>query len=90
MANVKDVKAWTLTLAILFAVLHTAKVLLVLAGGLGFLNWVQAIHLVTVGAGALPFDATNFVVGIVVAFVVGGIVGFLFANIYNRVAARKK
>jgi hypothetical protein len=45
---------------------------------------------VTVGAGALPFDATNFVVGIVVAFVVGGIVGFLFANIYNRVAARKK
>jgi hypothetical protein len=89
MANMKDVKAWTWTLAILFAVLHTIKVVLVLAGGLGYLNWVQAIHFTAVGAGALPFDAMNFVVGIVVAFIGGAVVGFLFASIYNRVAKLK-
>lgn len=79
-------KRAAISLGLLFAVLHIVWVVLVTATGGGMMGWCQSIHFLTTGAAytALPFDLLTFIVGIVGAFIVGAVVGWLFAFIWNK------
>lgn len=70
-----------LTLAILFAVLHTAGVLGLRAGLMGFLEWA---HMFTFQYTLQPFSLPAFVVGVLSAGVVGYAVGLLFSVLRKR------
>ena len=51
-----------------------------------FLNWVLQIHFINETKTIAAFDIVTAITMIVVTFIVGGLFGFLFANVWNRVA----
>lgn len=82
---VLNVKRAALTLGILFGILHLVGVLLIVLSNGGILGWKLAMHHVQLGApvSALPFNIVSLIIGTVVAFVGGAVVGALFAYIWN-------
>lgn len=70
-----------LTLAVLFAVLHTAGVLGIRVGLMRFLEWA---HMFTFQYTLQPFSISALVVGIVSAGVVGYAVGLLFSVLHKK------
>lgn len=72
----------SLTMAILFAILHTVGVLAILSGAVDYL---MKVHFLTKSYIVLPFDIGTFLLGVAGAFVVGYAVGWLFTWIYNSV-----
>ncbi|MFA5412204.1 MAG: hypothetical protein WC350_02565 [Candidatus Micrarchaeia archaeon] len=78
-------KRAAISLGLLFAVLHIVWVVLVTATGGGIMGWWHSVHFVTgVTLTALPFDVLTFIVGIVGAFIMGAVVGWLFAFIWSK------
>ncbi len=75
-----DVRHVALSVGIVSAILHTAFVLLSRVGLISYWEWA---HLATVGYTLAPFNVVGFVIGIVGAFVLGSLVGALFAWVYN-------
>lgn len=70
-----------LTLAILFAALHTAGVLGIRVGLMGLLEWA---HMVTFQYSLQPFSLLTLVAGTVSAGVVGYAVGLLFSALHKK------
>ena len=78
-----------LALGAMFAVLHavwSAAVALVPGPLQKFLDWVFALHHLKPMYSLLPFNLMNAVILVILTFVVGYVVGFVFATIWNKVA----
>jgi len=78
-------KRTALSLGILFAIMHTIGVIAILSGAL---DYIMKVHFLTKSYIILPFDLVTFVLGVATAFVMGWIVGWLFASIYNYLTKR--
>ena len=77
-----------LALGAMFAVLHavwSAAVALVPGPLQKFLDWVFALHHIKPMYSLLPFNLMNAVILVILTFVVGYVVGFVFATIWNKV-----
>jgi len=83
-----DEKTVALTLGILSALLHFIGDIILFVGGEGVIKWFNAIHFISKPVQVLPFEPVNFVVGIVGAFIVGAVIGWLFAVIWNWIVRR--
>ncbi|MEW6063294.1 MAG: hypothetical protein AB1571_02920 [Nanoarchaeota archaeon] len=59
-------------------------ILIVLTNG-QLLNWKLSLHFIFIEFNMLPFSWLNFIIGIILAFVIGYIVGGVFAWIWNKV-----
>lgn len=81
-------KKAAVALGLLFVFLDLIKVFLVLASGGNLFSAVVAMHFVTFSFVVLPFNAVNFVAGIVFHGIVGAWVGWMFAVIWNHVNMR--
>lgn len=78
-----DVKSVALTVGATFGVLHALGVLGMQVGLMRYWMWA---HLVSFQYEVRAFSLVAFIVGIVVASVVGAGVGWLFASVYNALA----
>ena len=77
-----ETKRVALTLGIVFAIFHTIGVLLLQTGMASYTKWV---HLIDFQYTIQPFSAVPFIAGIITAFIIGNIVGWLFVTIYKKV-----
>ncbi len=78
-----------LALGTMVAALHAVWSLLVWAGlAKPFMDWILMLHFLTNPYRVLPFDLVSSLTLIVVTFVVGYLFGWVFANIWNRVAKK--
>ncbi len=75
-----------LTLGIMAALLHLVWSLIVALGWgqawVDFVTWAHMVHATYVVG---PFDAAASLIVIVLAFAIGYAVGFVFANVWNKV-----
>ncbi len=74
-------KKVSLSLGILFAILHTAGVIAILNGIIGF---AQRVHFISEQVTVLSFNIGDFITGIAGAFIAGYVVGWLYSLIYNK------
>ncbi|MEK7452009.1 MAG: hypothetical protein AAB664_01610 [Patescibacteria group bacterium] len=75
-----------LALGSLAALLHLLWSLLIALGvGQSWIDWVMKIHMVKDTHTLLPFSLASAVTLIIVAFVIGNAVGYLFAHIWNKI-----
>lgn len=81
MSGKLNTKSVALTTGVFFAILHTIGVIGLFVGLMKYWQWV---HFVNVTYTLQPFSLLPFVLGIVTAFVVGMVVGSLFAVLYNK------
>jgi len=90
MSNPKlDTKQTALAFGTFAAVLHAAWAVLVAADKAAALkDWITGLHFISTGATILPFNTTTAAMLIVVTFVVGYIVGHVFASIWNWAAKK--
>jgi hypothetical protein len=82
MADKLNAKKVALSLAIVSGLLHAIGVLLLQAGLVNYWQWA---HFVNVQYSVGQFAIGTFIVGIVTAFVIGYIVGLIYASVYNWV-----
>lgn len=69
-----------------FAFVHVVWILVVLAGlGQEWISFATSMHFVSTTMTALPFDLGTAVWVTVTASIMGFIVGYVFASIWNRV-----
>lgn len=79
-----DAKRAAVSLGGLFAVLHFIGVLLRVGTNGEIVKYVMELHHVRVLQMVfLPLDVGSLIIGTVLAAIVGGIVGWLFATIWN-------
>jgi len=80
-----------LTLGIFFAVVHAVWAIIVGLGyGEKFMNWILGLHFVGTPMLIGGFSIGRALVLIVVTFVIGYILGWLFAAIWNKVDKKCK
>jgi len=74
-----------LSLGLLFALLHIIGIVLIQWGGNGLVDWMKALHFISTDmtVTVLPFEFSMAIIGVIAVFVVGAIVGALFAWIWN-------
>ncbi|MBI4144900.1 hypothetical protein HY493_01690 [Candidatus Woesearchaeota archaeon] len=84
-----NAKQTALSLGLTFALFHALWSVAVAVGfAQQWLNWKMAYHFVIMSAGIAQFSLGTAVVGVVLAFVCGAIVGGVFAGIWNWVGKR--
>jgi thiamine transporter ThiT len=76
-----------LALGSLVGLLHFLwSVLIALGVGQALVDWIYEVHMIEVSTvNVLPFSLSSAVVLVVVTFVIGNVVGYLFASIWNKV-----
>ncbi len=57
--------------------------------GQAYLDWILGLHQVSLSIRVLPFNLTNAVILLVVTFVAGYLMGWVFACIWNRLIKGK-
>ena len=77
-----ETKRVALTLGIMFAIFHTIGVLLLQTGIASYAKWA---HLIDFQYTIQPFSIVPFIAGIITAFIVGYVIGWLFVTIYSKV-----
>ena len=79
-----------LVLAIFFALLHLVWALIV---GLGVakqaIDWILPLHFIDMLVGVTTFSWVNAILLVVLAFIGGYIIGWVFAWIWNMVAKKR-
>jgi len=80
-----SVKNAALSVGIFAAVLHFIGVILIVLTNGQLLNWKLSLHFIFIDFTMLSFNWLTFVLGIILAFVIGYVVGGLFALIWNKV-----
>jgi len=75
-----NTKKVSLSLGIVFAIMHTIGIIGIFVGLIKYAEWV---HFINDELTVQPFSLLPFVLGIATAFVIGAVVGWLFATVYN-------
>ena len=76
-----NAKRTALSLGILVAIFHTAGIIAIQSG---LINFAQRVHFISEQITVLPFNITDFIIGVVLAFIAGYIVGWAYSAIYNK------
>lgn len=80
------IKAAALSLGLFFAIIHLIGVILIQVGGSALINWKLGLHFLSgVSYTVTAFGIGTLIIGLIAAFVVGAILGALFAWLYNLV-----
>ena len=61
------------------------SLIIALGWGQGLMDFVTGLHFIQTTTFVTPFDVVTAIELIVLASIVGYVVGFVFANIYNKV-----
>lgn len=78
-----------MVLGAMMALVHAVWAIMVWLGvGQGYLDWIFTLHSLDNPFTVLQFDLVRSLTLIVVTFVVGYGVGWIFANIWNRVVKK--
>lgn len=80
-----DIRKAGLTLGVVFALCHLGWTILVLLFGKPFLSWIAGMHFISVSYSPMPLDFHVLIMGIVLAFASGAVIGSVFAYIYNKI-----
>ena len=83
MADKSSPKRLAFSLGIIFGILHAIGVLLIFAGLLQYWSWA---HFVSLQYTIASFSIIKFIVGTIAASVIGMMVGWLFAIVYNKLS----
>ena len=67
------------------ATLALIRMIVLAIGGQSFINWAMSLHFVSVPLTVIPFSLVTAIVSIAVHWIVGALVGLLFATVWNRV-----
>lgn len=79
------VGATAMVFGVIVALMHAIWMLMVWLGlGQIYLNWIFGLHLITNPFQVLPFNMGTALVLIVFTFVVGYVLGWVFAFVWNR------
>ena len=73
-------KTTSLSLGILFAMMHIVGTIGIL---LGSMKYVEKLHFIVTPYTVSSFSIWTFLTGIILAFMGGFIIGFVFTHIYN-------
>jgi hypothetical protein len=85
-----DEKHVALTLGSLFAAVSAVWAGIVYAGyGQTLLTWMIGVHFVQTQAIVVPFDITTTIVLILAKFIIGALLGYAFAAIWNKLLNKK-
>lgn len=79
-----DVRKTGLSLGVVFALYHLLWVLATMLMGTSFLKWVTSIHFISISYSVMAFDLMKLFLGLVTAFLLGLVLGVVFAYVYNR------
>jgi len=85
MAATFDIRKSAVTLGLIFSICMLVWDLLVAVGGSGFVNWVMGEHFISTPLATAPFSLLTLIMGIIRAFIIGGIIGAGFAYVYEKV-----
>lgn len=77
------------TFAIFAATGHVVWIILVNLIGQSYVDWITGIHGISTQIQVKPFDIVSAVTLVLIALILGYIVGFVFAKIWNWVVERK-
>lgn len=77
-----NIRRVALSLGSLFAILHTAEVLLYTNSD--FIKWLSDMHFISWQYTIQPFNMATYITGVIAAFVAGAVIGALFSIIYNK------
>lgn len=80
-------KRVALSLGLLFALLHIIGVLLIVFGD--YIAWSSSMHFMSFSYSVNPFDVVTLIIGAVLAFVAGAVIGWLFAAIWNALRIKE-
>jgi hypothetical protein len=79
-----------LTLGSFAALVHVVWALLVATGtAQAVMNWVHKIHFLSMPTQIMPFDIGTALLLVVVAFVMGNVVGMVLATLWNSFHGKK-
>jgi hypothetical protein len=85
-----DEKHVALTLGSLFAAVSAVWAGIIYAGyGQTFVNWMTGVHFIQAQAIVVPFDITTTIVLILAKFIIGALLGYAFAAIWNKLLNKK-
>lgn len=85
MANKLQANKVGLTLACLVVVWQLIWILLVAIGKQPMLDWILGVHFLADGMKVLPVNINKAIVSLLVHFVAGYVLGWLFATIWNKI-----
>jgi len=74
-----------LSLGLLAAIMSVVYIVALQFGGTGLVSWLMALYFVDAQLTALPISFGGAIVSIISHFIIGAIIGALFAYIWNRV-----
>ena len=80
------IKGVALSVGIFAALLHLIGTILIVATNGQLLNWKLSLHFLFIEFSVTAFSLLDLIIGIIVAFIAGYLVGALFAYIYNKVS----
>ena len=84
-------KGVALALGLLMALWHAVWALMVLFGwAQGFYDWILSLHFISLPLVILPFHLGTAVLLVIVTFIVGYIIGWIFAAIWNKFVVKNK
>ncbi|HSX49128.1 MAG TPA: hypothetical protein VLE44_02620 [Candidatus Saccharimonadales bacterium] len=70
--------------------MHLVWLVMVWSGlGQAYLDWILGLHQVSLNIRVLPFNLMNGVYLLIVTFIVGYLMGWMFAYIWNRLIKGK-
>ena len=79
-----------LTLGSLFAAVSAVWAGIVYAGfGQTFVNWMTGVHFMQAQVQVIPFNITTTVVLVLAKFIIGALLGYAFATIWNGLLNKK-
>lgn len=86
MVNKMNANKAGLALGVLFGLIHLIWALLVLITPTGLksaLDWILGLHFMQISWSILSFDAVSMIILVVITFVCGYIIGWVFAKLWN-------
>ena len=83
MAKTLDTKKTAISLGLVFAFWQLCSALLIVAGGSTFVNWVSSLQFIATPLAVAPFNLVSLIIGVIVAFVEGAVLGAIFAYLYE-------
>jgi len=84
-----DEKTAALTLGLVASILTIISEIAFAIGGQNLSNWIINVHGFSAQVTVNAFDPLTAVINIVYHFIVGSIIGWIFAVVWNQIAKRK-
>ncbi len=87
MAEKLNKRSVALSLGVLFSITHTINILLI---QLGVVKYAERLHFISMPYTLQQFSFVTLIAGIVAAFIVGAVIGWIFTGLYNYFSRKNK